>query len=124
MIRVKLRPVLMSLPHQTDGDDFDIEVEDSVYDLMEKAMGVLREISAACSPSIGVSQPSAKDRADALLSGKPPVSQVDPPIDTRVRDSEMRPREREISLQEFLEPPERTRSAPRPRAHSWRHGNG
>lgn len=136
MKRVKIRPVLMSLPEATEGDDFDLEVEDSLYDLMHKAVQVLRQISGACNQSTmiagapvsptGPSGWTTEDKAQSLLTGKapPPVSQVDPVIDTTVRDSEMRPREREMSLEEFLEPPERTRSAPRPRAHSWRHGNG
>lgn len=54
-----------------------------------------------------------------------PVSQVDPPIDTTVRDSEMRPgREPEMTLEELRERPERTKTPPRPRANSWRHSDG
>lgn len=166
MIRIKVRPVLMSIPEAAKGDDWDIEIEESLFHLMQKAAQVLRELSAACNQAtdIGYSigpvaardnlgpppqEVDAQVRAQSLLSGQPaarssptdhlpngqpllsryaktspPASQIDPVIDTTVRDSEMRAREHEMSLEEFLEPPERTRSAPRPRAHSWRHGNG
>lgn len=59
-----------------------------------------------------------------VLAGSAPISQSDPVIDTTVRDSEMRSSEPEMTLEELRERPEKTRSPPRPRANSWRHGNG
>ena len=64
---------------------------------------------------------SARQQIAQVGSGMVQLSKPDPPIDTRVRDSEMRSDMPEMSLEEFNERPERTKAPPRPRTNSWRH---
>lgn len=80
-------------------------------------------VGTARPPPPGVSfAVTALTSPDARVTlASPPVSQVDPPINTAVSDREMRSSEPDISLEEFRERPEKTRAPPRPRANSWRH---
>lgn len=47
MRRVKLTQVMMTIPVES-GDDYDVEIEESLFVLMQKAQAAIRRVSDAC----------------------------------------------------------------------------
>jgi len=135
MKRVKVTHVLMTIPVEAAGDDWDIEIEDSLFRLMQSAASVMQRVSDACNETLAdklelrmVPAAQVSSAKDWILpvtlktqDDSVPVSQHDPPINTAVSDREMRSSEPEQTLEEFRQRPDRTRAPPRPRANSWRH---
>lgn len=136
MLKVSFKEITIRVPVIDNSGDHDSKISESDYGHIERALSMLED--AGClnegvsrndegavnflgPPPIipGTNKPAWREKAH-----NPPVSQIDPVIDTTVRDSEMRSSVPEMSLEELRERPERTRSPPRPRANSWRHGDG
>ena len=46
MRRIKLTEVLMTLPVETDGDDYDLEVDDETMGIVELASACLHKVTA------------------------------------------------------------------------------
>jgi hypothetical protein len=153
MLKVRFEAITLRVPVIDNSGEHDAKMDEDDFELVEAALGLLDRLSGvAPRPSGHTALEAGTQRAmeqdqlrmarsysesahlqrealsgitHALIgSAPPPVSQADPVIDTTVRDSEMRSSEPEMTLEELRERPEKTRSPPRPRANSWRHGNG
>lgn len=117
MLKVRFETITLRVPVIDNSGEHDAKMDPAVYEQIQAALEVLQAEYAPVAAAVA-GKPASPARRDSST----PPSQVDPPINTRVSDREMRSSEPEMSLDEFREPPERTRAPPRPRANSWRHG--
>jgi hypothetical protein len=144
MLKVKWQECVVLVPVLDDSGDHDAKISQGKFDEMMEAAELLQgrrigfdpgcsrfgqsllvvggppALCAAPGTPAYTSMENLRPRPPSLPAGPPP-SQDDPPINTRVTDSEMNSSAPQMSLEEFRERPERTRAAPRPRANSWRH---
>lgn len=148
MLKVRFETITLRVPVIDNSGEHDAKMDEEAYNRIHYALSEIEQLHAhpqsriIAGAPVSATQRSgwrpaqvdkqvlaasiAGHRAPSLeeYSKAPPISQDDPVIDTTVRDSEMRSSGPEMTLEELRERPEKTRSPPRPRANSWRHGNG
>lgn len=142
MLKVRFETITLRVPVIDNSGEHDAKMDEGTYAAMHEALAVLQPsltgqgsmlARAGLFAATENGWPPGRvifaeggrlpqvDLSTTFARPESPVSQVDPPIDTTVRDSEMRGSEREMTLDELRERPEKTRAPPRPRANSWRH---
>lgn len=135
MVKVKWQEVTVRIPVIDESGDHDAKIADSDYQALRYYYDQLNMLSGQTAiiggAAVSANQQNGWRTVDETWSAQlraakqgVEIAQIDPPINTAVTDSEMRSSAPQMSLEEFREPPARTKTPPRPRANSWRHENG